>query len=72
MRPTTKTMGFQNRDLESAGEVCLAVSNDQKNGLGLLPFDEKIASGNTKMKAPHNISPYKTEIDEIGTVSGSR
>jgi len=64
-------MGFQNRDLESVEEVCLAVSNDQKNGLGSLPFDEKIASGNRKMKALHNKSPCKTEIDEIGAVSGS-
>jgi len=64
-------MGFQKRDLESVGEVCLAVSNDQENGLGPLPFAEKIASGDTKMKALHNKSPCKTEIDEIGTVSGS-
>jgi len=64
-------MGFQKRDLESVGEVCLVVSNDQENGLGPLPFDEKIASGNTKMEALHNISPCKTEIDEIAPLVGA-
>jgi len=53
-------------------EVCPVVSNDRKNGLGLPPFDEKITSGNTKMNALHKKSPCKTEIDEIGGVSGSR
>jgi len=64
-------MGFQKRDLESMEEVCLAVSNDRKNEIGSPPFDKKITSGSTKMNSLHRTSPCKTEIDEIGAVSGS-
>jgi len=65
-------MGSQKRDLESVEELCSVVSNNQKNEIEPPPFDEKITSGNTKMNALHRTSPCKTEIDEIGAVSGSR